>query len=130
MNNTVRSIKGVNHINMSGNIDFETGGDISVLQIGLHMNLTGLTKYYTKQESDSRYQIPSKVVSASSGNGSCIYNNLHICAGNHIDGKWVHLSAASATPFNGVYSHNWHHQNSSNSCTTRVNNLLSSQSLC
>ena len=36
---------------------------VNNLKIGLDMNLSGLTNYYTKQESDSRYQATESAIS-------------------------------------------------------------------
>ena len=38
--------------------------------------------------------------SASSWNGACIYDNLRILVDDAYDGKWLWISAASATPLN------------------------------
>ena len=62
--------------------------------------------------------------SASSSNCACIYDNLQISVADAFDGKWLWLSAASATPLNGVYFHSWlHTNNSSGSYIDRIDNL-------
>ena len=62
--------------------------------------------------------------SASSWNGACIYDNVRISVADAYDGKWLWLSAASATPLSGVYSHSWlHTNNSSGSYINRIDNL-------
>ena len=49
----VRSIAGVGPISITGNINPDYG-EITDLQIGLNLNLTGLTNYSTRQESDNK----------------------------------------------------------------------------
>ena len=70
-------------------------------------HFTGLCNYYKKDEPDSKCQSAFKQ-SASSWNSSCIYDNLRIIVAYAFDGKWLYLSAATATPLNGVYFHSWH----------------------
>jgi len=57
---TVRSIQGVGPIRVTGDIDTTTGG-VNDLKIGLNVALTGLTKYYIKQDSDSKYNNVSRI---------------------------------------------------------------------
>ena len=61
--------------------------------------------------------------SASSWSGACSYVNLRISVDDAYDGKWLWISAASATPLNGVYSHSWHQYGGSDSYTKMINNL-------
>ena len=64
--------------------------------------------------------------SASSWNGACIYDNLRISVLDVYDGKRLWLSAASATPLNGVYYDSWlHTKNSSGSYINGVDSLTS-----
>ena len=40
---------------VTGVLDFVSGGSITDIKIGLNTKLTGLTNYYTKQEPDSKF---------------------------------------------------------------------------
>ena len=53
-NNTIRRLVGAYPIYTSITLDVQDPTSINDLQTGLDMNLTGLTSYHTKQESDNR----------------------------------------------------------------------------
>ena len=112
---TIRSIGGVRPISVLPVLDTIAGG-ITNLHITFDKSLTrltnyctkqeinnfaGLNNYYNKNESNSGFQGAFKQ-SASSWNGNCIYDNLRISVQDAHDGKRLWLSAASASPFNGL----------------------------
>ena len=51
--NIARRLTSDDKVQVAGVLDFVSGGRITDIKIGLNKNLTGLTNYYTKQESYS-----------------------------------------------------------------------------
>jgi len=60
-NNIVRRLVGDGKISVLGVLDFFNPGPMTDIQIGLDTNLTRLTNYYTKQESDSKFENVSRI---------------------------------------------------------------------
>lgn len=89
----------------------------------LNSNFNDWREFVTSQ---NRSQYTTGKTSASSGNGYCVYDNVAVLVGDNSGGKWIYVSAATATNLNGGYSLTYALPNNTNGRAGYILNLNSS----